>query len=313
MWAIDQLVSPPTENLSDGCGRLLVGLGQDRRRRQTWLEEIASLWDDRKPLRLGKTVHAAQRFDGKGIAKELRRARASGSLEAFRKSLKLGLPPVRGRQSNTHQRAVPHCILIDRLDTAGVREDDLLLLCQLIDSLLARPTLLAVTLPRHPTTLELHPAVESRLEAGLMIPLGTGEKPPAHASGGTPLSRRRPLAVPGSSGKKNKAGGTKPAARPPTIRRIISTVARYYGIEADDILGSSQRRCHVRPRGLAIHCVHLLTGKSSHAIGRAIGGRDHTTVLHSLKVTANLIHHDPGYAGDFATVIEQLTGRSRRR
>ncbi|NBP87444.1 MAG: hypothetical protein EBU59_02830 [Planctomycetia bacterium] len=96
-------------------------------------------------------------------------------------------------------------------------------------------------------------------------------------------------------------------------RFVCQKTDRYYDLEADDIVGSSQRRCHVRPRGLAIHCAHLLTGKSSHAIGRAIGGRDHTTILHSLKVSTNLMQHDSGYAGDFAAMIEHLTGQPPRR
>ena len=316
-WAIDQIASCATDESGNGSGRLLVGISQDRRCRQAWLSETASLWQEWAGGNLIKMLPPVQPLDGKGIAKELRRARASGSLEALRKSLTLELPPARARNSKTRQTALPQCVLIDRLDTAGTREDDQLLLCQLIDAILNQPTLLAVTLPGHPATLSLHPAVESRLEAGLIIPLGHGQRPvPArsHASSkSSPLHGRHASPKGDSSVKKRTPRGIKPSLRPPTIRRIISAVARYYDLEADDIVGSSQRRCHVRPRGLAIHCAHLLTGKSSHAIGRAIGGRDHTTILHSLKVSTNLMQHDSGYAGDFAAMIEHLTGQPPRR
>ena len=312
-WAIDQLMSLDSVESGYSKGRLLVGIGQDHRRRQKWLHETLSLWQDRVGTHFGNTLQPPKSCNGKEIAKELHRARASGSLEAFRKSLTSGQIPILPNPSKTDQRPFPHCILVDRLDRAGTREDDLLLLCQLIDALLNSPTLLVVTLPSHPSTLHLHPALESRLEAGLIIPLVHGEKSSATSLSGLQRHRRLTLEAPDLSDEKALRPKAKISKRPPTIRRIISAVARYCDVDAEDIIGSSQRRCHVRPRGLVIHCAHLLTDKSSHAIGKAIGGRDHTTVLHSLKVTTRLIQHEPGYAGDLDAIIEQLAKQNRSR
>lgn len=310
-WAVDQFASLATDRSGDLGGRLLVGISQDRQRRQTWIKGTISLWQKRFDRNFEKNLHPPQFCNGKEIARELRKARASGSLEAFRKSLTLNLLPPLPTPSKKHQKCFPHCVLIDRIDTAGTREDDLLLLCQLIDALLNRTTLLVATLPGYPNTLGLHPAFESRLESGLIIPLGHGESKSVHRTNGTQRHIHQAPSNLESQNKKLPQQRIRNPKKTPTIRRIISIVSRYCGIDAEDIIGTSQRRCHVRPRGLVIHCAHILTDKSSHAIGKAIGGRDHTTVLHSLKVTTSLIQHDPGYAGDLAAIIEQLTKQTR--
>ncbi|HBU37700.1 MAG TPA: hypothetical protein DEB70_07840 [Planctomycetaceae bacterium] len=68
----------------------------------------------------------------------------------------------------------------------------------------------------------------------------------------------------------------------------------------------SQRRCHARPRGLAIYCVREMTNLSSHEIGKLFGGRDHSTVLHSLNVTTKILQQDQGTDADLRTIKSRL-------
>lgn len=68
-----------------------------------------------------------------------------------------------------------------------------------------------------------------------------------------------------------------------TIRSIIATVAEEHGVSAQDILSSIRNRKIVLARQHAIHEVKARRpGLSLPQIGRAFG-RDHTTVLHSLR------------------------------
>lgn len=280
-----------TGTIGEQPGRLFVATGGTPRRRADWLLEISQLVQDRTATSQVKTNDAAwqlSRCDGRQLAKELSRCRANGSLDPLRKLFSFGTFPV--ATHNKHQRKPtkttvgPAIILINRIDQAASREEHQLLLCQLLDAILQTPTLLVVTLPEHPTCLPLHPALESRLTGGLVLPL-----------------HRVDTSLPSLPSQ---------GERPPSISRIISTVARYCGVSRDDILGSSQRRCHVRPRGLAIHCVRLLTGKSTHAIGIACGGRDHTTILHSLRVTTRLLQTDLALAGDLKAILNRLRQQS---
>jgi hypothetical protein len=289
--AAETIATFTTGTIGKQPGRLLVATGGTPRRRADWLLEITQRVEDLEatsPTNTNGVAWQLTRCDGRQLAKELHRCRDSGSLDPLRKLLFFGSLPAstqtRHRQKPTETRAVRAIILINRLDQAANREEHQLLLCQLLDAILQTPTMLAVTLPEHPTCLPLHPALESRLTGGLVLPL-------------TRVDTFLP---------------TPPnqAESPPSISRIISTVARYCGVSRDDILGSSQRRCHVRPRGLAIHCVRLLTGKSTHAIGIACGGRDHSTILHSLRVTSRLLQTDPALAGDLEAILNSLRPRS---
>jgi chromosomal replication initiation ATPase DnaA len=65
------------------------------------------------------------------------------------------------------------------------------------------------------------------------------------------------------------------------IRAIAMAEAREAGIRLEQILGSSRERRLVKARWAAMWRAHQ-AGFSPTEIGRAFGGRDHTTVLSAL-------------------------------
>jgi chromosomal replication initiator protein len=79
----------------------------------------------------------------------------------------------------------------------------------------------------------------------------------------------------------------------PKLKTIASLAAKHFGLRIGDLRGSSRRRAVVEARGAAIHLARQLTGKSLEEIGRYFGGRDHTTVLHSLETTEARLRNDP--------------------
>jgi chromosomal replication initiation ATPase DnaA len=86
--------------------------------------------------------------------------------------------------------------------------------------------------------------------------------------------------------------GEEPQLRPP-IASVITAVSRQYGIVVPDILSQRRTAEVVLPRQVAMYCAVKLTLHSLPAIGRAIGGRDHTTVLHGQRKIARLRKVDP--------------------
>jgi chromosomal replication initiator protein len=54
-----------------------------------------------------------------------------------------------------------------------------------------------------------------------------------------------------------------------------------------------RRQSLVTARGVAMHLARQLTDLSLEQIGDYFGGRDHTTVLNSLRRTEDLIKRDP--------------------
>lgn len=68
-----------------------------------------------------------------------------------------------------------------------------------------------------------------------------------------------------------------------TLEAIIDATAEEFGITRTDILGMSRRREYVEPRQIAYALGHDMAGLSLPDVGRAMNGRDHTTVLHGVR------------------------------
>src|SRR5208282_2515025 len=60
---------------------------------------------------------------------------------------------------------------------------------------------------------------------------------------------------------------------------------------------------------IAMYLAKELTPRSLPDIGRRIGGRDHTTVLHGVRKIAALIKRDPNLAAEVATIRARIVGR----
>lgn len=86
------------------------------------------------------------------------------------------------------------------------------------------------------------------------------------------------------------------------IEDILKIVSRHYKVPRNDLLSSRRSRDVVRPRQIAMYLAKALTSRSLPEIGRRFGGRDHTTVLHSVRKVEQMIKDD----GDLAQEIELL-------
>ncbi len=71
--------------------------------------------------------------------------------------------------------------------------------------------------------------------------------------------------------------------RPETI---VETVARYYHVSEDELRGRQRDKRVLFPRQIATYLLREETKLSLLEIGRLMGGRDHTTVLHSVEKIA---------------------------
>jgi len=94
-----------------------------------------------------------------------------------------------------------------------------------------------------------------------------------------------------------------------SIENIQKTVAEYYTIRLADLSGKSRSRSIARPRQMAMALSKDLTNKSLPEIGKAFGGRDHTTVIHACKKIAELKESDFGMAEDYANLMRTLSAR----
>ncbi len=76
------------------------------------------------------------------------------------------------------------------------------------------------------------------------------------------------------------------------VELIQHEVCRYFGISKGDLVGASRSKGFAYPRQVAMYLCRELTDESLPKIGRAFGGRDHSTVMHANSKISNLINSD---------------------
>ena len=87
-----------------------------------------------------------------------------------------------------------------------------------------------------------------------------------------------------------------------TIENIQKIVCSNYKISKNEMLSPRRSRYLVRPRQIAMYLAKNLTSKSLPDIGREFSNRDHTTVIHSVKIINKLKLID----GDLSKNLEKL-------
>ncbi len=93
------------------------------------------------------------------------------------------------------------------------------------------------------------------------------------------------------------------------IDLIQEAVGRHYGITIDELVGEKRTKRVVVPRQVAMFLCRELTDASLPAIGRAFGGRDHTTVIYAVqKVTTQMSEEGEVYEA-VQSLTQSLTGR----
>jgi hypothetical protein len=78
----------------------------------------------------------------------------------------------------------------------------------------------------------------------------------------------------------------------PSIRDIQNAVCKHYDVTLIDMLSRRRTADIVKPRQLAMYLCKKLTLHSLPQIGRRFGGKDHTTVLHSVQKMERLCLQD---------------------
>ena len=67
------------------------------------------------------------------------------------------------------------------------------------------------------------------------------------------------------------------------IKDVIKTIAEFYNIEEDILYKKTRKREVVKPRQIIMYILREDFNVSYPSIGDKLGGRDHTTVIHSCE------------------------------
>ena len=83
-----------------------------------------------------------------------------------------------------------------------------------------------------------------------------------------------------------------------TIEEIQRKVSEHFNIRLSDMIGPKRTRTIARPRQIAMYLAKQLTTRSLPDIGRRFGGRDHTTIMHGVRVIEEMRGTDHQLAED---------------
>jgi chromosomal replication initiator protein len=98
-----------------------------------------------------------------------------------------------------------------------------------------------------------------------------------------------------------------------SIDSIIRVVADYFNISPYDIRGKKRTKSVVLPRQIAMYIARTITDFSTTEIGYEFGGRDHTTVMHSVQRVEGMIQSDVAVSNSIQTLIRQAQSYKREK
>ncbi len=88
--------------------------------------------------------------------------------------------------------------------------------------------------------------------------------------------------------------------------RVLECVARHYGLRPGDIAGKRRSRPVAQARQAALMLARRLTSYSLEALGGMIGGRDHSTVLYSIRQAEERCSKDPAFAQEIGQLSQEI-------
>jgi chromosomal replication initiator protein len=97
-----------------------------------------------------------------------------------------------------------------------------------------------------------------------------------------------------------------PRHRTLTPPQIIDAVAAFYNSSPDALIGPDRSKDVAMPRQVAMYLIREETDASLPAVGDALGGRDHTTIMYGYKKIADMIERDDALRRQVIAIRERL-------
>ena len=92
-----------------------------------------------------------------------------------------------------------------------------------------------------------------------------------------------------------------------TIEHIQRKTADFFSIKLSDMRAKTRTKAVAFPRQIAMYLARQLTHASLAEVGRAFGGKDHTTVLHAVEKIHALAQEDPKFKKTLDSLTQSIT------
>ncbi|HEU5348072.1 MAG TPA: chromosomal replication initiator protein DnaA, partial [Ktedonobacterales bacterium] len=93
-----------------------------------------------------------------------------------------------------------------------------------------------------------------------------------------------------------------------SVADVLEAVAEHYRISPDDLRGKQRDKHIVVPRQVAMYLMRQETEASLMEIGQALGGRDHSTVLHGCEKINREVNENSALRKEVLAIRQQLVG-----
>ncbi|OGY79868.1 MAG: hypothetical protein A2445_01185 [Candidatus Jacksonbacteria bacterium RIFOXYC2_FULL_44_29] len=91
-------------------------------------------------------------------------------------------------------------------------------------------------------------------------------------------------------------------------KRIMETVAAFYELTLSDLVGACRKRELVVPRQIVMYLMRRELDCSYPAIGKNLGGRDHTTVMYACQKIEEKLEAETRLQQEIETIKQRLYG-----
>lgn len=99
---------------------------------------------------------------------------------------------------------------------------------------------------------------------------------------------------------------TSPSRKAASTQQVIESVASFYNIDINDIVGKSRRKEIVRPRQIAMFLMREELKSSFPLIGQELGGKDHTTAMHAYQKVKREVENEEAARQEIDLIKQRL-------
>ena len=89
---------------------------------------------------------------------------------------------------------------------------------------------------------------------------------------------------------------------PLTVDEILEKVCQHYGVPQHQVMSKSRKRDFVQVRQVSMYLAQKYTKMPASRIGQLIGGRDHSTVIHSCSTIEQRIKYDKAFLEELNSI-----------
>jgi chromosomal replication initiator protein len=121
---------------------------------------------------------------------------------------------------------------------------------------------------------------------------------------------REPLTVPLAQRALQDIAPDNTSPRAPTPSSILDAVTKHFNVSLELLKSKTRAKQIVLARQVAVYLIRKETSLPLEQIGRLLGGRDHSTIIHGYHKLSSLIESDPRLHQDVLEIKEALYPKS---